>query len=894
MDGGAFSQGYPLEIDDILQHTLDFTTGDHEIFAIPELEALATTKELRDDLYIPDLGAENGIGDRQLEAVDSDAASLSTDVSSGGALAEDSVPDIWTLDLTLGDDESKLRLWAWESFERKGEAGFEKPAYLSEAGPAAFDAVLLSQNSAAERNGVVPQDHMLAALCNLVLGRSSVFFQWDPAKTIFEETLRDTPTSGLSLECHRSLITQLVDCGSQYRTLLEYTSMASSRKQSCTALVAFKGCVTSILDAVESHITSQRFHVRSLLQLQALIDRPCQLLAILHRIKDSIGTQRTDEAIISSISDEVHQVVCIENSFAGTLQHILARVSKPWLEHLCADLRLEPNQMTSVSFQIESAEAHTFDGSELPSAEQSPPIQDVPGILSNNDRILVRETKTTLTLLQRHLPSTEFGSLQYQAVPAECMDVAHTNLLELGFETTNAQASLCENGGDEGLMWTDDQTQQDYLASLEARMSQPLRSTAQDGLQHAVASAFDGTASPEMYRSNQLDAALPFDPLQSLRPIIQSHASRVNRMLLEHLFERCNLRQHLDLQRQFHLLGNGDFVSRLTRALFSTETQSAERKRGRIPTAETMGLRLGARDGQTWPPASSEIQLTLMGILSETHRSTATPDVSTLRTKQLPGNLSFAIRELPEEEIEKVMDSASIHALDFLRLQYTPPPPLDAILTPTTMQAYDDIFRFLLKLVRVLHVTTSLREMYSSRHAERKLSPAAGERFSIQTHHFVTVLMSHFMDLGIEATWRPFQMALDKIERLVHDEGLVTASDTIGLEGLCKHHETCVEGMRTKLFLKRKQQKLRIAIENVLVAILKCASSLEGQDSIEVGSDFSAFQSAVTGLLTILRGILEKPAKDSGTSTTAEDDVEAMRLLLVRLTWNDHYRDVTV
>ena len=99
-------------------------------------------------------------------------------------------------------------------------------------------------------------------------------------------------------------------------------------------------------------------------------------------------------------------------------------------------------------------------------------------------------------------------------------------------------------------------------------------------------------------------------------------------------------------------------------------------------TGEVMGLRLGTTHEERWPPASSELQLTLMGILNETYgKAQASQDSRRANEQALPGALSFAIRQLPEAEIDQVLDPNSLYALDFLRLRYTIGAPLDAIMT---------------------------------------------------------------------------------------------------------------------------------------------------------------------------------------------------------------------
>ncbi|KAF2771869.1 hypothetical protein EJ03DRAFT_242322, partial [Teratosphaeria nubilosa] len=278
------------------------------------------------------------------------------------------------------------------------------------------------------------------------------------------------------------------------------------------------------------------------------------------------------------------------------------------------------------------------------------------------------------------------------------------------------------------------------------------------------------------------------------------------------------LKKHLELQRSFHLFGNGNFVMRLSTALFSPNTQTARRTRGVIPTGEALGLRLSTRDGQPWPPASSELRLTLNQVLADSDH-----DLEPRRPgmpAELPGVLSFSIRELSDEEIDRVMDVSSIYALDFLRLQYTARAPLDTIITPASLKRYDDIFRFLLKLLRVLDVTTRLRREHLTN--ETPVSSKV-RRFALAAHHFTSNLFSTLMEIGIGTPWRNFQRGIEEVELSVntrHHSRLAGALEA-GVASLRQMHEVCLEGIRSHLFLKRKQAKVRNALHGVLAAVLQ-------------------------------------------------------------------------
>jgi hypothetical protein len=419
-------------------------------------------------------------------------------------------------------------------------------------------------------------------------------------------------------------------------------------------------------------------------------------------------------------------------------------------------------------------------------------------------------------------------------------------------------------------------------------MSQPLSTTKQhtDRLETAVEVALDEHREAE---HTALADNIDYNPIERLRPLVREHAKLINNTILRHLFWTCRLQHNLDLQHQYHLFGNGDFVARLSTALFSPEAQSAERTRGIIPTGKTMGLRLGISDGQRWPPASSELRLTLAGVLTETyHPERANDKPLKANIKELPGGLSFSIRELPDDEIEKVLDSGSLYALDFLRLQYIPPAGLEAVITPSSMQAYDGIFRQLLRMIRILDVSETIKKR--SRLKET-LDSSSFTRFSVEAHHFTSTIMSYMMDTGIQTPWRAFIASVAEVEiDLKSGEERNAKNPILGLDGLRRLHEQCLESIRARLFLRRKHEKIRNAIEEASMGILRCAAAMETGEFDTFETLYAKFEERIAELLSVLRRAVNRPGKMRVDMDIAESDAEAMLPLLQRLNWNGFYR----
>ncbi|KAK3056735.1 hypothetical protein LTR09_002528 [Extremus antarcticus] len=865
-----FAHGFPFELSDIWRQSAlqpDETT--HPAFQLPDLQTLefhdadVFSKDIFD---LPDLPDAHNIADQERD----NANEVLSDSIAPLPPSEAAVPepfDIWAFEHGFEEAPKPPQVFSWEAFEKKAVIAASRVGYLSEAGPRAFDAALSRLEIGPGQKGVLPQDVMLRALCNLALGRSSVFFTWDEVKKSFVASLPDVPISGLSQQISSSLVARLVTFGSMYRTLGEFAALSRYATSSATALIALKGCFADVLGAVEEYLVRSTGECRSILQLQTLIEQPYHLLSILLRLKDAVDGKRGDGEVISAVSACVHEAVAADGASAEVLRIVLARTCAPWLGSLCSELGLEPKQYGIDAGPSTGREASQDDSSAQ--MEQSTQTRDaIPSCVSDSDRALIKATKESVTALRQHMPEHTLDADRSKPHEDREDDEVRPNRGEM-------------------LAWDKEEDQQRFLATLDARISRPatLLEERTDGLKAVVSKCFRADAT---YQGliELLSIGSEVDLLDSLRPSIIAHQKLMNESLLRHAFHTLKLRHHLDLQHQYHLLGNGDFVARFATALFSTDTQSAERQRGTIPTAETIGLRLGGRGDRRWPPASSELRLSLMGVLTETYTSGIATRQQHGRTKELPGGLSFSIRELPDAEIERVMDAESIYALDFLRLQYTPPSCLDSILSHEAMQVYDSIFRLLLRLLRVLYVTTKLRENLvvgmSSRHRRQTGSNGTSVGFVYEAHHVMLVLMSHTMDVGIGTPWQAFMRSLDDVEKIITSEGS-QRSAVVGLDDIRQLHEQCLERIRSRLFLRRKQEKLRTAVEAVLASILACASVYQKADITGGEIDTRSFRKSLTELHGILRDTVEKPPKGTSVTDADEDDAEAMKILTMRL-----------
>jgi hypothetical protein len=847
-------------------------------FDLPPLEDVSAPADLEGDHVLPDLNTKP-------EAETDNSQDPQTEAH-----------DVWDFEAEPSTLPTKPRLHTWEAFQLKGDQP-ANPIYLSEAGDGAFNAVYQQRE---QSTGIIQHDVTLRACCSLVLGRSSTLFRWDPVKISFAPVLERVSLSGLSLTSSLSLLKQFVNTGTSFRQLYVFANQFSVKD--CTAMVALRRSIGDLLDHVEHHICGQLSSIRSLLQLQRVIDRPCYILRYIGSLLLRIGHLRTDEALISMLSDEVTALAEGGSVLVGSMKEILVLVSMPWLQTLAEDVGL-------------ASDPHTNRPStklELTASTSQPGLPGVQFLMAEDIRN-ISSVRHSISLLRQHVPSHPLvkpdASILEQGIVHMVSRSDPENIVheadEYKSRMSAAVARYCRGSEVDKVsqIITDDPMEIETTAFDDhgpfAFSSLEDIAALEDNTPHETSSApyvysklqtnLDGVLTPT--ESGVVNGVLQLssDLLGPLRPFIDAQAALVNGAVMSYIFDTYRLRDHLELHRSYHLFGNGDFVTRLATALFSGDVQTAERKRGNIPTSETMGLRLDSRESQRWPPASSELRLTLLNVLSESYAPNSTHEENV----QLPGGLSFAIRELTDAEIDRVMDPTSIYALDFLRLQYTPPAPIADIFTVTIAQHYDSIFRTLLVHVRVLHATSQL-SMFCNKFTQQSPSTVGNQtivrRFAWKARQLSTTIFSHFTDTIIAEAWNVFSERLGELQPREKAEHVPQSAD---LHTITRLHETCVDDIRGKMFLRHKHAKLRSVLEELAAIVIKTAlivvHDATGQSS--VAEQESRFDVLSVELRSMLEALANKPIKEDRGDVRLQhvhSESDMAKLLLARLGWQSN------
>ena len=608
---------------------------------------------------------------------------------------------------------------------------------------------------------------------------------------------------------------------------------------------------------------------------------------------------------------------------------ILATVSKPWLDRSSDWLGLEVDSTFTLQRQrcapsfVKIAESIQKSGgrNEMEVYEYEYEPQKMPSFVSKDDGLLMFETGQSLRILEAHQP-------EHPLLGAVSLNATRLSGLEWQFswkdvERAQAQAQKYESelkyaiqyfdlhGKNEEILQKPNDTLKQieeneckfmsqekakaYISASISVIEKPLPQirSKSDSLSPNIQCLPDYS---DIYDEEIFTPPTSLLPILSFNPLISAQSRLSNRACLRMLFKKYKLRFHLRLLHQFSLFGDGVFTSRLSHALFDPELQTAERRKG-YSRSGTSGLKLGFRD--TWPPASSELRLALMGILSDSFRqSQSLGGSSPVFGSELPGGLSFSIREMSEEELQRCVNPDSIEALDFLRLDYRPPPPLDTVITQTSLLKYDAVFKHLLRSTRMLFVVNQMFQDTQASSLGHKSVCHLMRSFRIESHHFVSALCNYFYE-GVRMNWAKLEKKLEDVENDLTQDSVETLSN------LRDFHERVMDRMMFALILRKRQRQVMKLVEEIFGLVLQFAKHVRFRvqaalglemidDEIDLRKLHERFRKKVRVFVSVCQGLSERRGQGGSMSQPlheeqSEDGGSSVGHLLLKLDINGFY-----
>ncbi|KAK7431496.1 hypothetical protein QQZ08_001986 [Neonectria magnoliae] len=861
----------------------------------------------------------------------------------------ESTPDAeLAIEVWLGLDEVPEKTpehRTWDAFLSATPAT-SQPPLVTEAGPAIYDALLCwSIDPLQLQNSDVPvveAKTYFSSLLALAIGQESVFFLRDDKSKSFTSALPKMRISGYSRHVLQGLEKQCLRCGTIFLELRSFIQSTYSRR-STRCGVALASALDQVLKDSQQHVAVHGHNPRSLLGLQSTIKGLLAILEPFHRLASKLRRGYSDEDVLSIVFHEAYSVDHREEQLREIMREVLRRVSRPWIDFLeeWIGTRREqgiPFTKSSVGesrgfVKVESETYMDDFGQQVEDVDFRLDEAKMPHFMPNDITKSIFETGKNLRFIKSCHPEHPLANHEIIALtqpPRVKWLYDWDAILQLESRVSQYRDSLLraiqknradsqppsqDQGASSALhlhvelqffVVEEKKIEERLLASMD-QFNQPLADVdAEDSLSRVVRHRLSGRYQSPSNSSN-------FAPHWSLLPVLSFggiaavQAQVINQESLRLLFTHHDLRSHLKMHRDFQLFGNGMFSSRLSHALFDPDLETAERQAGVARQGGVMGLRLGGRDN--WPPASSELRLALMGVLSETFESEngfGKEKLSTMSrdASELPGDLSFAVRDLSDEEIDKCMNPDSLEALDFLRLSYKPPVPLSAIITPMILMQYDRIFKLLLRILRMLYIVNQLFRDVNSRTSRWDDPENVSYRFSREAHHFLSSITSYFMDAGVAIPWQGFEAKLDKIQ------SWLSKTAPKGLQGkmesphsLRELHSQTLDRIMVALFLRKRQQPVLRLLEEIFTAVLQYAkySRLQalGRSPDEPTNPeelYQKFKKKVQIFVTVCRGLTEKGrlgnsngGDESGLRQDGIGEDHMVAQLLMKLDMNEYY-----
>jgi hypothetical protein len=805
--------------------------------------------------------------------------------------------DFWSLpDVARGT--CAVGLLSWDNFLEKIDPR-PKPAYLSETETGIFGQLLHSSTRNSDQT--VPRhakpNSFLSSLRELSVGRESVFFSYDDENAAFKARYDNYTLLDIGVDIMDSLVLGFLQLGNDMRALRAFVEKesVSPRHRMRKALSA---AIDTAIFALETNFEASRFAMMSLLQMQETIKRPSIVVASLRTLTKHCSEDTGSMPSLVQICDTLGS----EHPWLrGALQEVVRRCASSQIEAINQSLGLGTTFVYSnISVDKSTTEADST-GSLL-----APEVIEV-----------LAESQQALVLMKESCadhPLFTQGSISDAKLQWESSWEAITKLQIKAYEyETNLKEVIL------GLHWStfsllseaQPQCSHRHVEQLAAislsdlanlRLEAPsILQTAlgnevarfQDHLCIAITSALS-TADLDSFDSHpDLDQSISL----SLMPLLTSQHRLLSYSILSLLFETHDLRIHLQTQNRFQLLGDAMFASRLSHALFDSSESSGE---GRRRKGGHTGLRLQSRD--TWPPASSELRLVLLGILSEsipTGDSQIQRKLASRASTPLLESLSFAIRDLSDEDLEKCRDADTIHALDFLALQYKPPTHLlESVITSRSLKVYDDIFVHLLRLLRLKSTAQELVRSVTCRGGSRSIAVLKDRKMRLEMHHFISTLANWAQNTAIGSKWASFAATLNRVEEVLKKrdyDGVLLVGR--GLDYIKSLHESVVDDIARSLFLKKKYKEVRAVLDDTFNIVLQLVKHIRIQQSSESGTGdgemiqqlYESFRKHVRRFLTYLRS----NSNESRDQSDSRGPEALMEQLALRLDMYGYYTEKT-
>lgn len=726
-------------------------------------------------------------------------------VSQGTGEPDENFTDIWNIVSTDFDVVRKPKLTSWDTF-LNSTVETARSQYLSEQ-PASHIRAVFNQvcEPKIQPPALLEKSFLISALSQLGLGRTSSLFSFDlrtgKIKCHVEHLSQQDLTSGLV----NQIINDFQFWGHQWWKLNSWQKQERALSRT-PILSAFASALSLVLYGLEERLLNCFYRSHSALQLHQHYQKSASLLDCLTRVLPQRKTANEDEALLLSLAEEVGSSKAGDRSTTRVTTEILQMCTRPLLLRLAEDIGLTDPTIASGK-QLDLPVYRSIFG---------PDLSD-----------MIQTCRESLSVLRDHQPDhpllspfsnglissslsweTTWEGIESQRQRAQKYERRvqdrFKNRYQGGREDARISSQVKEQIED---VLGAPQPEENILPSLDwgAQKFAPIGTTQSPTTQKLFALVSRESSADE---ENKEDRGLFEPPIfialaSSVYPILSVQSNAVNNACFHLIFKKFNLRTHIHLQYRHQFLMDPELRSRISEALFDTSRKY----------------------------------------------SIALPN-----KELLPTEFSFGIEDIQDTELS----TGSVQIIDLLRLHYQPPSALRYIFTERSLQLYNLIFKDMLRLLRLQHLSQTLLRQTSHKSAKHKW-PANQQRFRIEAHRFTCTFSDYAANFAIG---KPFQ----ELEKFLYETEVSMEKRSMKgskIQDIQRLHESTLERILDNLFLGNDSQQRHL--QKALTTIY--------QTILTGNPEYSLWKQQVVKLLRLLR------AQDSMNS----------RYLALKLDMNGYY-----
>ncbi|KAG5513950.1 hypothetical protein PMAC_000572 [Pneumocystis sp. 'macacae'] len=317
----------------------------------------------------------------------------------------------------------------------------------------------------------------------------------------------------------------------------------------------------------------------------------------------------------------------------------------------------------------------------------------------------------------------------------------------------------------------------------------------------------------------------------------------VNSAIIKLFLKNVELERHLTLLWKAKLFGDGFFILNLSYALFG---YPLERNK------YSLELNSKIRLEDEWPPKSTELTIALRTILVDTFEHEFLLSKQGFGTEStLLGGLSFFIEEIDELKLKRIKDPYSIEALDFLKIVYTPPFPLNEIITSSCLTKYDQLTNFLLRLIRMNNIVIKLFEIKTNKQMLDYFKITLGFRF--HAYYFIYTLFCYIFNIVLPLNYQKLKKYLIDVE--------LNLSQFV-FTSLIHFHSDILDHILFSCFLTSSQVSLINSITDIFSIILNFSKTFfyyqSHLDTFDINSLISMTNTLYPSLIKLITKFVRK------------------------------------